>query len=280
MRRLYIAQRRQLCYTVRMKASIEFVKNALSQFDKSADRALGQNFCIDGARLRSCVDRMALAEHVIEIGPGLGGLTELLLQTGVSVTAVEKDPRMVDFLQKTLPDERLQLVQGDALKYAYAETPRPFSVVGNLPYYITTQLCAAVQKALPQSFYCMVQKEAADRFFAAPRDDAYGPLSILTQLYYDTAIMDSFAPDGFYPSPTVTSVFVGMTKKPDAPDCDPVKLFAFCANLLNMRRKTIKNNLKPYPNAADALLSLGIPPEARAETLPPEVFLQLYFALL
>ena len=186
---------------------------------------------------------------------------------------------MADYLNKMLAHPNLTVVQGDALKYPYSTVAAPFSVVGNLPYYITTPLCAAVLKALPQSFACMVQKEAADRFFAAPKDDAYGPLSILVQLFYDAQILDVFAPDCFYPSPTVTSVFVGMTKKPTAPDCDPKALFAFCTQLLNMRRKTIKNNLKAYRNADAVLEALKIPPEIRAETLAPEVFLKLFLAL-
>ena len=269
----------QICYTFCMRAELIFVKNALARFDRGPDRALGQNFCVDGARLSACVDRMALSKNVIEIGPGLGALTELLLEKGVVVTAVEKDARMVRFLEETLPHPNLTLMQGDALKYRYGETDAPFSVVGNLPYCITTPLCAAVLKALPQSFYCMVQKEAADRFFAAPRDNAYGPLAILTQLWYDAEIAETFPEDCFYPAPTVTSVFVGMTKKADAPACDPAKLFAFAAQLLNMRRKTIKNNLKAYPNAAAALEALGVAPETRAETLPPETVLALYRAL-
>lgn len=268
-----------ICYTARMRASIDFVKNAFKEFDRSPDRALGQNFCIDGARLSACVDRMTLSENVIEIGPGLGALTELLLKKNVRVTAVEKDARMVQYLTETMPHSGLTLVAGDALKYRYREIETPFSVVGNLPYYITTPLCAAVLKALPQSFYCMVQKEAAERFFAAPKDDAYGPLSILVQLYYDAAVMETFAEDCFYPSPTVTSVFVGMTKKPDAPACDPQKLFMFSSQLLNMRRKTIKNNLKVYPNAHRILDALCISPETRAEALAPETILALFKAL-
>ena len=274
-----IARVFNLWYTECMKASIEFVKTALQRLDRGADRALGQNFCIDGDRLKSCVDRMALADSVIEIGPGLGGLTELLLEKNVRVTAIEKDPRMVSFLRETMTNERLTVIEGDALKYRYETVAPPVSVVGNLPYYITTPICAAVLKSLPDSFYCMVQKEAADRFFAAPRSDVYGPLSILVQLFYDAQILETFAPDCFYPSPTVTSVFVGMTKKPDAPDCDPKRLFAFSTNLLNMRRKTIRNNLKPYPNADAVLQALGIAPEVRAETLPPEMFLKLCLAL-
>ena len=259
-----------------MRASIEFVKTALHEMHASPNRALGQNFCVDGERLSACVETMTLAKNVIEIGPGLGGLTELLLNKGVSVTAVEKDAAMAEFLQKTLSDPNLSIQMFDAQKFRYAEVEQPFSVVGNLPYYITTPLSTAVLKALPASFYCMVQKEAADRFFAAPKEDNYGPLSILVQLYYDAKTLAQFPPDSFFPSPDVQSVFVGMTKKANAPDVDPKALFAFATGLLSMRRKTIKNNLKAYKNAADALETLGISPETRAETLSPETFLALY----
>lgn len=273
---LYLAGGGKICYTQRMRASISFVKTALSELQANPNRALGQNFCIDGERLSACVDRMRLEKNVIEIGPGLGGLTELLLEKGVAVIAVEKDAAMAAYLSESLPDPGLSVVCGDAQKYRYADAAHPFSVVGNLPYYITTPLCAAVLKSLPESFYCMVQKEAADRFFAQPKDKSYGPLSILTALYYDAETLSAFAPDCFYPSPEVQSVFVGMTKKPDAPSDDPAALFGFCTALLSMRRKTIKNNLKSYPNADAALRSLSIPPEIRAETLPPQDFLALY----
>ena len=259
-----------------MRANIEFVKTALNELNASPNRALGQNFCIAGERLSACVRRMRLAPRVIEIGPGLGNLTELLLETGAFVTAVEKDAVMAAYLQKTICDPKLSVVTGDAQKFRYGDAQKPFSVVGNLPYYITTPLSTAVLKALPDSFYCMVQKEAADRFFAAPKDANYGPLSILVQLYYDAETMDTFPPDCFYPSPDVQSVFVGMTKKPDAPKEDPNRLFAFCTQLLSMRRKTIKNNLKAYETAAAVLDALKIVPETRAETLSPETFLALF----
>ena len=277
MRRRYtLAGGKEVCYTARMRASAAFVKTALSAINANPNRALGQNFCIDGERLKTCVDAMHLSKTVIEIGPGLGALTELLLEKGVRLTAVEKDEAMAAFLQKTLVDPNLCVVTGDALKFDYKAVVPPFSVVGNLPYYITTPISAAVLKAQPASFYCMVQKEAADRFFAAPKDKNYGPLSILVQLYYDAKTLAAFPPDCFFPSPDVQSVFVGMTKKADAPKDDPSALFAFCTALLSMRRKTIKNNLKPYPNAAQALEQLGISPETRAETLLPETFLSLY----
>ena len=262
-----------------MRADIEFTKDAIARLGAKPNKALGQNFCIDGARLRACVDRMTLCDTVIEIGPGLGALTELLLERGCTVTAVEKDDAMVRFLNETLAHPNLSVIEGDALKFRYAAVPSPFSVVGNLPYYITTPLCAAVEKALPASFYAMVQKEAADRFFAAPKDDSYGPLSIVTQLWYDACILEPFGEDCFYPSPKVASVFVGMTKRVDAPDLAPAKLYAFATELLSMRRKTIKNNLKHYENADAALDALAIDPQTRAETLAPQTILNLYLLL-
>lgn len=262
-----------------MRADIAFTRSALERIGARPNKALGQNFCIDGERLRACVERMTLADTVIEIGPGFGALTELLLMRGATVTAVEKDETMVRFLTETLTHPRLAVVQGDALKFRYADVPAPFSVVGNLPYYITTPLCAAVLKAQPVSFYAMVQKEAGDRFFAKPKDDNYGPLSIVTQLWYDAAVLDAFSEDCFYPSPNVASVFVGMTARADAPNVPPAKLYAFCSELLSMRRKTIKNNLKAYPDADAALKTLSIDPATRAETLSPETILRLYTLL-
>ncbi len=259
-----------------MRADIAFTKDALARIGTRPNKALGQNFCIDGARLAACVERMALTETVIEIGPGLGALTELLLDRGVRVTAVEKDATMVQFLSETLSHPNLAVLQGDALKFRYERVPAPFSVVGNLPYYITTPLCAAVLKALPESFYAMVQKEAADRFFAQPKDGNYGPLSIVTQLYYNASVLNAFAEDCFYPNPKVASVFVGMTKRADAPEVSPKVLYAFATELLSMRRKTIKNSLKAYPDADAVLAALSIPPETRAETLSPETILALY----
>lgn len=259
-----------------VRASIAFTKEALERIGAAPNRALGQNFCIDGDRLSACVERMTLAPNVIEIGPGFGALTELLLNRGARVTAVEKDEAMVRFLRETLPNERLSVICGDALKFRWHDVPAPFSVVGNLPYYITTPLCAAVLKAQPESFYAMVQKEAADRFFAAPKDKNYGPLSIVTQLYYDAAVLDSFSEECFFPNPKVASVFVGMQRRADAPDVSPAALYAFSTELLSMRRKTIKNNLKPYPHADDALKALAITPDTRAETLPPETVLALF----
>ena len=263
-----------------MRASKEFTEAALAALSHVPNRALGQNFCIDGNRLSACVDALGLnGEPVVEIGPGLGGLTELLLPRAERVTAIEKDAAMAQYLTETLPDPRLVVLHADALRYRYADEPRPFSVVGNLPYYITTALCERVLLARPRVFGCMVQAEAAERFFAAPKEDNYGALSVVTQLYYTGRVLDTFPETGFLPQPNVQSVFVGLTERDDAP-AEPIeKVFAFVRTCLAMRRKTLKNNLKPFPNGLAALQTLSIAPETRAETLPADAFLALYRAV-
>lgn len=270
---------KQAWYTDRMRASKTFVTAALAALDHVPNRALGQNFCIDGPRLSACVDALPLGgEPIIEIGPGLGGLTELLLQRG-PVTAVEKDAAMASFLEQNFSDPRLAVVQGDALRFEYGADGAPFSVVGNLPYYITTSIAERVLRSRPRVFGCMVQKEAADRFFAAPREDAYGPLSVVTQLYYAGGVLDAFPEECFYPAPNVQSVFVGLSARPDAPQEPIDRVFAFVRTCLAMRRKTLKNNLKSVPNGLDALAAIGVSPETRGETLSPEQFLALYRAV-
>ena len=262
-----------------MRASKQFVTAALAALEHTPNRALGQNFCIDGARLSACVDALPLGgEPIVEIGPGLGGLTELLLGRG-AVTAVEKDAQMAEYLQQNLSDPRLTVVCGDALRFDYGAVGDPFSVVGNLPYYITTSIAERVLLSKPRVFGCMVQKEAADRFFAAPKEDNYGALSVITQLYYAGEVLDAFPEDCFYPAPNVQSVFVGLTLRSDAPP-EPIKsVFAFTRACLAMRRKTLKNNLKSVPHGLEALEAIGVSASQRAETLTPQQFLALFRAV-
>lgn len=264
----------------RMRASYAFVTAALAAMEHTPNRALGQNFCIDGDRLQRCVDALGLSgEPVIEIGPGLGGLTELLLEKSDRVVAVEKDAAMAAYLSESMRDPKLTVLRGDALRFDYASCGTPFSVVGNLPYYITTPIAERVLQSRPRVFGCMVQKEAAERFFAAPKEDNYGALSVVTQLYYTGKPLDTFAEPCFYPAPNVQSVFVRLWERKDAPSEPIGRVFTFARACLAMRRKTLKNNLKSVPNGLNALKLCGVSPETRAETLTPEQFLALYRAL-
>ncbi len=259
-----------------MRADISFVKAALSAADHRPNRALGQNFCIAGDRLASCVAAMRIDEKpVLEIGAGLGALTELLLPRCATLLAVEKDAALAKYLSESLKDPKLTVVCADALKYN-ADMPDGFVAVGNLPYSITTPLCSALLERQPDALYCMVQKEAGERFFAAPGDDNYGPLSVVCALYYKGERMADFSEDCFYPQPNVQSVFVGLERREDTPTVAPHELMRFTALCLHMRRKTLKNNLASVPKALDALKVLGISPATRGETLTPAQFLALY----
>lgn len=263
-----------------MKASKEYIIAALEAEDHIPNRALGQNFCIAGQKLSICVERLGLrGEPVVEIGPGLGGLTELLLPFTDRLTAIEKDAKMAEYLKREIPNEKLTVLHADALRFRYDEQEKPFSVAGNLPYYITTEIAEKVLLSLPRVFGCMVQKEAADRFFANPGDDHYGALSVITSLYYETELLDVFPEECFYPAPNVQSVFLAIRQKQDVPQEPIKKVFAFARTCLAMRRKTLKNNLKSVPYGIQALAETEIASELRAETLAPNQFLALYRAV-
>ena len=264
-----------------MRASREFITAALTAAEHTPNRALGQNFCIDGPKLRACVERLGIhGETVIEIGPGFGGLTELLLPHAGQLIAIEKDARMSEWLKREFSDEKLTVINGDALRFRYEEQERPFSVAGNLPYYITTEISEKILLSMPEVFGCMIQKEAAERFFAGPGNDHYGALSVITDLYYQAEQLDIFPEECFYPAPNVQSVFLAIRKKKSNPPEPVKKVFAFIRTCLGMRRKTLKNNLKTVSCGAEALKEADIPPELRAETLTPEQFLKLYRALI
>ena len=263
-----------------MRASIDFVETALKKLDLKPSRSLGQNFCVDGERLKACADKLPIGEEpVIEIGPGLGGLTELLLDRGFAVTAVEKDGKMAAYLSESFSGEKLEVHNADALKFDFTGLGRPFSVAGNLPYYITTPLCERVLFARPRVFGCMVQKEAGDRFSAGPGEDQYGALSAAAQLYYDIREIGVFPEESFLPAPNVQSVFLCLTEKENAPEESIEQVHALVRTCLAMRRKTLKNNLKSVPGGLEALAAIGVDPKTRGETLMPEQFLALYQAL-
>mgnify|MGYP000772155080 FL=1 len=168
------------------------VRRALYAAHLRPNRALGQNFCTDGARLAAMADAAAAdGLPVLEIGPGLGALTEPLLLRAPRVVAVEKDAALCAALRARLCAHeragRLALYAADILRFDVpgAMDGAPFAAAGNLPYYITTPIAEYLLPLLPSSLTLMVQREAGERFFAGPGARVYGPLSVLTQLYYE-----------------------------------------------------------------------------------------------
>ncbi len=239
-------------------------------------KTLGQNFLHD-QNLANWIVKSAditAGDFVLEVGPGLGALTEFAVATGARVLAIEKDARLAEFLRKRFADERLEIVHGDALEF----DSRPLFVyprvklLGNLPYYIASQLLLKFT-AIPTPislWVLMLQKEVARRLAAVPGTGAYGSLSLLVQLRYHVEYLRSVPPTVFIPLPDVDSALIRMTpRKPGAlPACD-VELFSKLVRTgFSQRRKQLQKLLRPeVANWGAACATCKFESKARAEDL-------------
>ncbi len=264
-----------------MRSDRDTVIQYFQSADRRPNRALGQNFCVDGDALDAVAAALPLGGRpVVEIGAGLGALTERLLRSPASrVYAIELDAALAAETGTALLCDRLAMVMGDVLELDMSIFPPGAVWCGNLPYYITTPITERLLALAPPAMALMVQREAADRFFAAPSDKNYGAVAVISQLYYDLDVLFSLDPTSYYPPPDVRSAVVRLVKKPDAPDVPPARLAAFVKGCLAMRRKTLQNNLSAFPGAADAIAACGLPAGVRAEALPPQTLLRLYKTL-
>lgn len=250
-------------------ASPEYVKNVIER----PNRALGQNFFIDAERLIRSLDRLDFCGRpVLEIGPGLGGLTELLIPRCASVTAVELDEGLAKRLDGLL-DARI--IRADAQKFKTDFIDPSWFVVGNLPYYITTPLVEKYLLTLASDFLFMVQLEAGERFNASPSNKNYGVIAILSRLFFDVDVLDTLPPSCYYPEPPVTSSLIHLHRIKDI----PTGFVPFIKTCLMQRRKTLKNNLKGIEGFESALEKLNIDPSVRAEALLPEQLLALFSSI-
>lgn len=266
----------------------EEIKQRLITFSLTPNKALGQNFLADSYAAQA-IARAGCAPGlpVLEIGPGLGALTEVLLLHAPRVTAVEIDAAMADALSRIFPnDVRLEIVRADFLKFdlgGYAKDAGNYCAAGNLPYYVTSPICMKLLtcQTLPARMALMVQKEAGARFTAAIGTKLYGPLSVLTQLYYDCKTLMELSPASYYPQPEVDSVVLAFHRK-EAQEVVP-QLSKLLDAVFAMRRKTLMNNLRAAgidrEEAARAMRALGIPENARAEQVKPAAFAALAQAL-
>ena len=225
--------------------------------------------------------QICAGEDVLEIGAGIGTLTQGLLEAGANVTAVELDKKLPAVLQETLAGyENFRLIEGDILKINLSELmPRRFKVVANLPYYITTQiLLTLLEKNLPATkIVTMVQREVAERMTAAPGSKIYGALSVAVQFRSEPRITFDVPPKSFLPSPEVTSsVVVCDVRKPPF-EVDEDFFFKVVRTAFAQRRKTLLNSLASF--GRDKLLASGVDVKRRAETLSLEEFATLATAL-
>lgn len=263
-------------------ADISATRHILKKFKLRAVKGLGQNFLIDADIVRRIVEAAEISadDEVLEIGPGIGTLTQGLLEAGAHVTAVELDKKLPAVLKETLAGyENFRLVEGDILKIDLAELmPRSFKVVANLPYYITTQiLLTLLEKNLPVTkIVTMVQREVAERMTAAPGSKIYGALSVAVQFRAEPHIAFEVPPKSFLPPPEVTSaVVVCNVRKPPFEVVDEDFFVKVVRSAFAQRRKTLLNSLTGAGFNREKILASGIDTSRRAETLSLEEFANL-----
>ena len=266
-------------------ASPEVVHYICKRFDIKMSKKLGQNFLIK----RGIVDEIVKAadlqegEPVLEIGPGIGTLTQGLAQSGANVTAIELDTRLLEVLDTTLAQySNVNIVHGDVLKLDVLSimNHEPFKVVANLPYYITTPIIMSLlESRLPiERLVVMVQKEVALRMVAKPGTKDYGALSVAVQYYTKPDIVLDVPPKSFLPAPAVTSSVIRcvLRDKPPVDVVDEKLFFRVVKAGFAQRRKTFSNTMKTTGLSKDRIEELlakaNIDGQRRGETFTLQEF--------
>ena len=217
----------------------------------SPKKKLGQHFLTDLNIAKKIADLLDYSTHqnVLEIGPGTGVLTQYLVPKTPALHLIEVDEESIHFLQKKYNSEVLNLIQGDFLKLDLKTIfgDNTFSVIGNFPYNISSQIVFKVleNKIQIPFFAGMFQKEVAERICEPPGSKKYGILSVLSQLYYETEYLFTVPPIVFKPSPKVDSAVIKLTRKENISlDCDETLLNKVVKLSFQQRRKTLRNSLK------------------------------------
>ena len=282
-------------------ADYSVTKAVLERHGFTFKKSFGQNFLTDTNILQKIVDTAEIDDqvNVIEIGPGIGALTEFLAERAAQVMAFEIDHRLVPILADTLRDfDNVTVVNEDILKVDLAQHIQnfknpdlPIKVVANLPYYITTPiLMHLIESGIPFSeFVVMMQKEVADRISAKPNTKAYGSLSIAVQYYMIAKVAFIVPRTVFVPAPNVDSAILKMVRRPEPAVAVKDEKFFFKVSKASFihRRKTLWNNLTGYFGKTDeikdkltkALDQAGLSPSVRGEALGLEEFASLADAL-
>ena len=266
-------------------ASPEVVHYICKRFDIKMSKKLGQNFLIKRGIVDEIVHAAELTpgEPVLEVGPGIGTLTQGLAQSGADVTAIELDRRLLEVLDTTLTSyDNVRIVHGDVLKLDVPSimNHKPFKVVANLPYYITTPIIMSLlESKLPiERLVVMVQKEVALRMVAKPGTKDYGALSVAVQYYTEPDIVLDVPPKSFLPAPAVTSSVIRcvLRDKPPVDVIDEKLFFRVVKAGFAQRRKTFANTMKTTGLSKDRIEELlakaNIDGQRRGETFTLQEF--------
>ncbi|MBR0410410.1 MAG: 16S rRNA (adenine(1518)-N(6)/adenine(1519)-N(6))-dimethyltransferase RsmA [Eubacterium sp.] len=267
----------------------------LQKYGFNFQKKYGQNFLIDPHVLGKIIAAAQIGpeDFVLEVGPGIGTMTQYLAEAAGEVLAVEIDKKLMPILADTLSDySNVMVINEDILKVDLKELihqfskGRPVKVAANLPYYITTPIIMSLfESGVPlESVTVMVQKEVADRMQAGPGSKDYGALSLAVQYYATPYIAANVPPNCFIPRPAVGSAVIRLTRheKPPVETGDPDFMFRIIRASFNQRRKTLQNGLHnspelqiPKETVAKALTDMGLSPAVRGEKLTLAQFARL-----
>ena len=245
-----------------------------------AKKKFGQNFLVDRYFISKIIKEINPKEgnNILEIGPGKGAITVPILKKIKHISVVEIDPDMIKILNNKINSQNMSIIIKDVLSLN-DEFFKDFNqIIGNLPYYIATEIILKLTKIYSSSseLYFMVQKEVAERITAKPSNKSFGRLSVILQYYFDAELLFELPPVAFSPQPKITSAFIRLTRKkrvsPKVIDEDSFEQIIKIA--FSQKRKTIKNNFKNILLDKD-FLSLEISPQIRAETLTIDQFIKL-----
>ncbi len=267
----------------------------LQKYRFNFQKKFGQNFLIDTHVLDKIIDSSGVTEDdfVLEIGPGIGTMTQYLCERAREVVAVEIDKNLIPILSDTLKNySNVTVINEDILKLDICKLAeeknqgKPIKVVANLPYYITTPIIMGLfESHVPiDSITIMVQKEVAERMQEKPGSKEYGALSLAVQYYAKPEIVANVPPNCFMPRPNVGSAVIRLTRheKPPVEVEDEKLMFRIIRASFNQRRKTLANGLNNSPEIhlpkeviQESIVSLGVPENIRGEALSLEQFAEL-----
>jgi 16S rRNA (adenine1518-N6/adenine1519-N6)-dimethyltransferase len=267
----------------------------LNKYEFAFQKKFGQNFLIDTHVLDKIIASANITkdDFVLEIGPGIGTMTQYLAEAAGKVIAVEIDKKLIPILEDTLSSyDNVSVINADILELNIKElvekenSGKPIKVVANLPYYITTPIIMGLfESHVPiDSITIMVQKEVADRMQSGPGNKNYGALSLAVQYYSEPYIVANVPPNCFMPRPNVGSAVIRLTgyKQPPVDVINEKLMFRLIRASFNQRRKTLVNGLNNAPDInyskeiiSESLESMGLSPNIRGEALVLEQFATL-----
>ncbi len=255
----------------------------LKRYERRAKKHFGQNFIIDPSVVKNIAEHSGSGGTVLEIGPGLGALTQQLSFCYDKVIAYEIDEHMVEILKESLADvDNVDVRLEDFLKADLSDLTEEMSVCANLPYYITTPILFKLMTLNVKKMTLMVQKEIGTRLGAHSKTKDYSSLSIMMQYYFDIKTVMKVSKESFSPRPNVESIIIQLTPKKQSMPYDEHEFFEFVRSCFQFRRKTLVNNLKTLEldlDYASILQSINLDPSIRADYLEFSDYLNLYGAI-